>query len=415
MEGISDKATDNKLNFGIWVMLIGTFFVVVADFMIIPYYAIYFTETMKYSVFFSGMALSTFSISSKVANFTGGYLIDRFRPEIFINLGFILMIIAYISLIFINVQFLFIIALMLLGFGDGCIGIAMKYKLIAQSETPAQKARMFALISICFNLGSMVGPLIGFLLVGLSYKLAFTCIAILYLLTYISIRLFTLPSAATEKRQLNVKEDFKEIASHKQFVSFMLLVIGFFIVFSQFQFSIPVILKSIYQSDAAFKISTIFALNGLVIVLLQYPIVRRLENHNMLRTSLVGFSLVLLAFTLIAISQFLNLGFSMIYLSIFVFTVGEIMFNTFSNSYVSTISPKGRLATYLGFIGLASGLGSFFGNSISGNLIPTLLAVNKHYLVWIVFVVMGLLLMGVYFFMRKLLLKNEVEEIQNAN
>lgn len=390
---------DNKFNFAIWVMLSVSLLALIADYMVIPYYAIYFTDVLKFSLVFSGLALAAFSLSSKISNFIGGFLTDRFNPEIFINTGFTLMILSYCSFIFIKTQIMFFIMLIILGVGDGCIGIAMKYKLVAQCKTLAQRARMFSLMSIATNLGSMIGPVVGFWILKYSYSVVFVCVTLIYALAFLSILLFTNRSVKEEVESKDSILGIKSILSHKQFVSFLILILGFYIIFSQFQFSIPIVLKTLYSADAASKISIIFALNGFVIILAQYPITRWLESRNTLNLTLMGFSILVASYGLIALQQYFNTHFGVIYTFVVMFTIGEILFNTFSNSYVATISPEKRLGTYFGFLGVAMGVGSALGNYISGDIISKYVNTAPH-LIWIVLISLSTATFILFFMVR---------------
>lgn len=414
MDKSIELSEHKKFSVAIWTMLVSTFFVVVADYMIIPYYAIYFTNDLKYSVVFTALALSVFSLSSKGGSFVGGYLTDFYNPEFFINLGFILMIISYASFIFIRTQALFIFGFILLGIGDGCIGISMKYKLISQCKSNAQKAKMFSLLSIAYNMGAMIGPIVGIWMIRHSYKITFCSITTIYFLIYLAIILFTENSIKNEENTSRTIKDFKNIFHHREFMSTLLLVFGFFIIFSQLQFSMPVVTKLLYKIDADTKISMLFMLNGLVIVLFQYPIVKYFENGNMIKICLAGFATVIMSYMTTFVVQYFNFSFNFLYLSIFIFTIGEILFNTFSNSYVASIAPKKNLATYLGFVGLAMGLGNSIGNFMSGKTIDYLTYSHKFYILWIILSGIGIIII-LLFMVGKKLIKTTDKQMMYVN
>jgi MFS family permease len=91
--------------------------------------------------------------------------------------------------------------------------------------------------------------------------------------------------------------------------------------------------------------------------------------------------LTLLGYLLLAVAPH-----AWIYAPIVVLTLGEILFTTFANTHVAAIAPPHRLATYLGLLGLLSGVGTAMGNALSGALLAPLLAAGLPWLLWVIFV-----------------------------
>jgi hypothetical protein len=99
-----------------------------------------------------------------------------------------------------------------------------------------------------------------------------------------------------------------------------------------------------------------------------------------------GFLLTLLGYLLLAAVHGSRAPHAWVYAPIVVLTVGEILFTTFANTHVAAIAPAHRLATYLGLLGLLSGVGTAMGNAVSGALLAPLLAAGLPWLMWVIFV-----------------------------
>ncbi|MEV5837165.1 MFS transporter [Nocardia sp. NPDC052112] len=372
----------------VWVLLAVTALTVTADFMVIPYYSVHFTHTLHLGVTFGAAVMTAFVLTSRGAQFVGGFLTDRFQPERIITAGFFGMVAGFLILSVAGSAAPVTVAMLLLGLGDGCLVIAMRYKLIANTD-PGLRPRLFALTSVCFNAGTVAGPLIGALLLGLSYRLAFATVAAVFIATYAAQRLLTARSAPGTAHPNDLRTDLRGLVRHRELRQAVTLITGFWVLFSQFQFSMPVVVATLYPAGWQAVIGTLYTLNGVLIVLFNLPITRALEKRPPRRVMVAGFVVVQLSFLALAVVQQSRFPLFLTYAAVAAFTLGEIIFNTFANTHMAAIAPDGRLATYIGILGLATGVGAAIGNVLSGFLIEPLLATQRVHLVWAIFVVVS--------------------------
>lgn len=378
------------LSRSVWVLLAVTALTVTADFMVIPYYSVHFTRTLHLDVTFAAAVMTAFVLTSRGAQLLGGYLTDRFQPEQIITAGFLGMVGGFLILSVAGSAAPVLAAMLLLGLGDGCLVIAMRYKLIANAD-PGLRPRLFALSSVCFNAGSVAGPLIGALLLGLSYQLTFATVAAVFLATYAAQRLLTAASPpGTATQPIDFRTELRRLARHRELRRAVTLVTGFWVLFSQFQFSMPLIVAAQHPDDGQTVIGTLYLLNGVLIILFNLPLTRALEKRPPLRVMVAGFAVVQASFLALAVVQQSRFPLLLTYAAVAVFTLGEIMFNTFSSVHMAAIAPDGRLATYIGILGLVTGVGAAIGNLASGFLIEPLLAAHHVHLVWAIFVAVSI-------------------------
>jgi MFS family permease len=371
----------------VWVLLVLTLVTVAADFMVVPYFAVYFSRVLDLGVAFAAAALTAFTLVSKTSQVLGGWLIDRLAPERLLAVGFATMILAYLVLATARSAPAAATGMVLLGLGDGCLVIAMRYKLISGCDA-GLRPRVFSLTSICFNLGAMAGPLIGVLLFTFSPAWTFACAAVVYAGSYVMLRLFTESqpaSGAPAAPGRDTRAGLREMFTHRSLLLAVLLITGFWVIFSQFQFSLPVVVTALDPAHGTTTIAAMFALNGGLIVVLSLPLTRALEGRPARAVMQAGYLLTLLGYLLLAAVQQLRVPQPWSFSPIVVLTVGEILFNTFANTHIAAIAPPHRLATYLGLLGLLTGLGTALGNTLSGALVPPLLAAGQPWLVWATF------------------------------
>lgn len=377
-----------------WVLLVLTLVTVAADFMVVPYFAVYFSRVLGLGVAFAAAALTAFTLVSKAAQAVGGWLTDRLAPERLLAAGFAAMVLGYLVLATARSATAAVAGMLLLGAGDGCLVIAMRYKLVSGCE-PRLRPRVFSLTSICFNLGTMAGPLAGVVLFAVSPAWTFACAAAVYAVSYALLRLFTgsRPAAAPAEgpaepaaaKARDARTGLREMLADRRLLLAILLITGFWVIFSQFQFSLPVVVTALDPVHGTTTVAAMFALNGGLIVVLSLPLTRALEKRPARAVMQAGFLLTLLGYLLLAAVQALHIPQLWVFAPIVVLTVGEILFNTFANTHIAAIAPPHRLATYLGLLGLVTGLGTALGNSLSGALVPPLLAAGKPALVWVAF------------------------------
>jgi DHA1 family multidrug resistance protein-like MFS transporter len=243
---------------------------------------------------------------------------------------------------------------------------------------------VFSLTSVCFNLGAMVGPLVGVVVFAVSPSWTFACAAAVYVVSFVALRVFvprTVRPDESPPARGDARAAVREILTHRRLLAAALLITTFWVVFSQFQFSVPVVVTALDPVGGTTTVATLFALNGGIIVAFSMPLTRALEKRPARTVMVWGFVLTLLGYLLLAAAPH-----AWIHAPVVVLTLGEILFTTFANTHVAAIAPPHRLATYLGLLGLLSGVGTAMGNALSGALLAPLLAAGLPWLLWVIFV-----------------------------
>ncbi|MDA9347035.1 MFS transporter, partial [bacterium] len=200
------------------------------------------------------------------------------------------------------------------------------------------QTRAVSLLRMAFNLGFIIGPAIGGVIIALtSYKWifildAFTCWGAA-IMTYFLIKDYSHKQFENKEEEIDKPIEVKNPYRDKPYLLFlfysMLMLIGFF----QILFTVPLYLEEIahFSTD---QIGFFFGINGALVFILEMPLVQYVDKRKIIMKAMVAGS-VMIGFGLLAlISQ------SYILLSLAVFLllsgVGEIV----NFPFISTTALK---------------------------------------------------------------------------
>lgn len=335
--------------------------------MVVPFLTIYLKSKMGFSYLEIGTIMSVFGVGSLIGTYSGGKLTDKigFYPVLFWSL--FLGGLSFILLGFLTSFLAWCIAITILGMVGEAFRPAIYTGLASYSEGSYQ-TRGTSLIRLAVNLGISVGPAIGGFIAynigfaGLFWADGLTCIAAaLFMRIYIPYK---------RNIKTNSSESSTVITGISAYKDFHFLVfIGFLIFtslgFMQFFLLIPMYYKEHFMFNES-QIGLILALNGMLIVLFEMPLVHRLENK------IPKLMLIALGSGLLGLSFLILIpGYTVWYVAVFsltILTLGEIFNMPFANSFAMNQASEGRRGQYMALYAMAysiahiiaPGMGSFF-------------------------------------------------------
>lgn len=326
--------------------------------MVLPFLGIYLTSSLGFTLEQTGIILSCFGVGSMAGSFLGGWLTDKYGHFYVQFLSLFIGGVLFISLS--NVQ----------GFYSLAVGILF-LSTIAESFRPANAAsvsfyakpenvsRAFSLNRMAINLGFSIGPALGGLLAGISFKLLFvadglTCIAaaIFFFLYFKNIQGHQ--PISKEKKELSAKT--KSAYHDRQFLIFTVLSSCFAILFFQLFISLPLYYRDVYQLSEG-KIGMLLALNGIVVFSMEMILVYILGKSTKIhRLIFIGLVLVGAGFAV------LNLVHSVLILVIGMFTlsIAEIFAMPFMVTFVVQRSDLQNRGSYMGMYSFSFAVGHVF-------------------------------------------------------
>lgn len=329
--------------------------------MVVPFLSLYLTNSLEFSLEQVGWVMSCYGFGSVAGVFIGGKLSDR--------IGYYK--VMYLSLlgtgmVFFSIQFIS-------SFYSLCIGI-FTLTIIADMFRPAvwvalddysddeNRTRSVTLIRLAINLGFSMGPALGGLLITFwSYQSLFwidglTClIAGLVIIRYLSQK--------SEVKQKHKKEDSPKLSPYKdgRYLIFWvaMFLIGF--TFMQYFSTIPLYYSQKLGLNED-SIGLILAMNGLLIFVLEMPLVHKLEKGKLenLKIVIAGAFLLLLSFLVLTIAPYIFLAI----VGIIFMTFGEMLGFPFSNSYALDRSKLGNQGSYMALYSMSFSVAHILGPNI---------------------------------------------------
>ena len=344
----------------VWLLAMVTF-INRAGTMVIPFLSLFLTEDMGLSLIQIGWVMSSFGVGSVLGSWIGGKLTDR--------IGFYEVMLGAL----IGSGVAFIILQYVSGFIPFCIGIFV-LTLIADSFRPAlfvalrgyaspeNRTRAVTLIRLAINLGFSMGPAIGGLIItSLSYSGLFwvdglTCI--------VAAGLFSLALPRKKRSNQEEKKENEVIRSPYKdgpFLFFHLARVLISIPFLQYFSTVPLFYSEIHGMSEA-DIGLLLGFNGLLIFLVEMPLIKYCEQKgydifNIMIASVVLFALSFIVVVVIPTIFFLWIGMALM-------TVGEMLNFPFMNRFVFDRSDKGPPGAYMALFTISWSVAHIFGHNL---------------------------------------------------
>lgn len=337
--------------------------------MVIVFITIYLTKELHFGIREAGYVMGFFGAGALTGAFVGGKLTDRFGyyPVQFWSLianGVMLILLLPIRDFWLMCAAVYLMSL------TGDVFRPANSVAIARNSAPENRTRSISLMRMAFNMGWTISPAVGGLLVAtLGWTWLFwidgiTCIAAALTLRWL------MPPKPEDK--VVETPDNKEIVPAVQspyrdrpFLWFALLTMLNAVVFMQLLWTVPVFWKDGFQWTEA-RIGLMSALNGLMVFLIEMPLVHRLEGR---RPQLSYARMGLLMYVVAYLSFELPLGASAVALMFIIFiSFGEMFVMPFSSNYVygrSAGSQQGQyMALYTMAYSIANIIAPLFGTQV---------------------------------------------------
>ena len=291
--------------------------------MVIPFMTVYLTQALDYTLPQAGLVMTCFGAGSVLGAFMGGRLADKIgyypvQVGALVGSGLLFIVLSF---------FQSLVAMCILVFLISSVADAFRpanMVAVAAYSKPENRTRALALLRLAINLGFALGPAVGGMIAAsIGYGWLFwidglTCISAGVFL------FFSLRPKEVETPQEKAAENVTpvKVYQNRQYMFFLVLVLANALVFLQLFNALPVFLKQDYGLDEA-QIGQLMAINGLLIAILEMPLIFMLEKRfNMYRIVSLGTLLIGLSFL---IFNFFPIWGVIAFLSMIIITVGEML------------------------------------------------------------------------------------------
>jgi MFS family permease len=331
-----------------------------------PFMAIFFNIDLGIPIYEVGIIFTLLSVVSIVVSLLGGGLADKIGRKNTIVIGSMLGFALYLSLslmLILKVPIIFVIVVFIISATSGALIFPAASALVADYTEDDQRMKGYVIYRILSNLGWAIGPLIGSFLFNSGLDVIFLFVSISSLVQFMVV-VFTVRDRKKRDHTRKAGERFSLLVLDKYLIVFGLATFLVTMVASQFSVTFPVyasIKIGIPEADLGY----IYAVNGTVVVVGQYPMIMGLKKFPDIFIMILGAIFYSVGYFIVSFSHNLvGLMFDML-----IITMGENLTSPVINTVVSKIAAEGKMARYMGFIGMLNSTGRALGPSIGSTFL----------------------------------------------
>ena len=252
----------------------------------------------------------------------------------------------------------------------------------------------FGIFYMIVNVGGFIGPWAASKMRDINWEYVFMMCSAVIVVNLVLLFFYKEP-AKEQKEKETLSQALNQIISNTlivlkdtKFVLFLLIMVGFWIMYMQLFFTVPVYITQwanttvVYQKlgflqpvfgsveDGIGLIRPEMMINipAFTIILFQVIISNRVASIKPIRTMIIGILVVALAF--LQMRYYVNGWF--IGLSLVTLAFGEMASSPRIQEYISSIAPKEKVALYMGYSFLPLAGGNLLGGLLSGKLYGSL-------------------------------------------
>jgi MFS family permease len=377
----------------VWILFYGRIIQATGFAMALPFLALYLNGQLGVSMTEVGLVLLISSAIGATGNIVGGEIADKFgRKRIMaVALGGRAIMMVLIGAVILFVSGYLIIAVMItISSFMGSMFEPASNAMVADIVPANRRLDAYGLLRIGANLGWALGPMIGGLLAMFSFSYLFMVggVATAVVAAFLMVMLSESRAPGVSRERFRVR-DMVKITHNRQFAAFCFISLFLFIMFGQMSSTFAVYSENTVHISTA-QVGYLYAINGMLVVFLQFPIARVISHYRMSSVIAVGSLFYAIGYGIVGFApDFLFLAVCM-----FVVTMGEMTVSPSSMNLVANMSPENERGRYMGVYGMFSSYGFAAGPFIGGVLMDVL--IGSPAVLWISIGMFGIVAMVGY-------------------
>jgi len=349
-----------------WVVIAITFIDRIGGSLLFPFFALYITSKFNVGMTEVGVLFAAFSVSSFAGSAIGGALTDRFGRKGIIMFGLIASSFSTVAMGLIDSFQAFFFLALFVGILTDVAGPAHQ-AMIADILPEKQRADGYGILRVAFNLSVVIGPAIGGLLASRSYMLLFLSDAAISLLTVILIAIFlpeTKPEAHPDAPKETIGTTFAgygQVFRNTAFMLFLGAVMLQVFAYMNMNTTLGVYLRNEHGTPES-SYGLLLSINAAMVVLMQFPITRRITKYPPMLMMAFGTFLYVIGFSMYGFVS----AYSMFVLAIVIITIGEMVVSPVSQALVASFAPEDMRGRYMAVSGFSWGIPFAVGPYLAG-------------------------------------------------
>jgi DHA1 family multidrug resistance protein-like MFS transporter len=371
---------------GLAILLIFTFFMAVGFDMIMPLIIGHYVNDVGFTATAVAVALAVRQFSQQGLALVGGGLADRFDIRTLIGLGVLLRAIGFAALAFASNYAILLMAMVLIGLGG--VLFEMPYQsAIALLTTEKNRSRYYSLNNTVSGVAGAIGPLIGVALLRFDFVLVCFGAAFCFLINFV-ISCFAMPRVMRSEPSYPILPAIKAIARDKSYLTFVLLMVIFWLAASQIDFSYPLKIQEI--TGNADGVGVMYAVYAVVYGALQYPLVAlSLKKFSPRQSVAIGIAVIAAA---LIFTAFVKTTIPFMAL-VGIYALGMLLARPNQQNIAVSMAEPRALGMYLGVNSMAFAIGKGFGTILGGAAFDLAKKAGAEALPWYLFTAVALVSM----------------------
>ena len=385
------------------LLLLNQLTINVGFYMLVPYLAAHLSGELGLATWMVGFVLGVRNFAQQGMFLLGGSLADRFGYKLLIVAGCALRTIGFGLLGVVDSVPALVMASAATGFAGALFNPAVRAYLA--HDAGERRVEAFALFSVFYQAGILLGPLIGLVLTGVAFSL--TCAvaaAVFALLTVLQIRALPQRTGCADTGREPMLATWRAVAANRPFVLFAVAMIGSYVLSFQVYLALPLQAKVIVSSErgASAAVAGVFAVSGLVTILGQIRLTawfrRRFGPGRSMSIGLVTMGVAFVPMLLVELApveptsvEAVAIGLVALIIGSGVLALGTAIVFPFEMDTIVSLSGDRLVATHYGLYNTVCGVGILLGNLGTGWALDLAAARGLAALPWLTLLVLGVI------------------------
>jgi DHA1 family multidrug resistance protein-like MFS transporter len=374
------------------ILYIAVFSVNMGFFALIPYLALYLTESLMWSMALTGILLGVRQFSQQGFTFLGGILADRRGCKQTLILGLVVRSAGFAYFAFCQEIWHFFVAAVLSGFGGALFEPSLQGA-FAKLSPENHRKQLFSFKNMVSNVGIICAAFLGSLLTSID----FYYLSIFAGLIYVFLALFihnnlTVPDIEIEHQ--SIVQDIGEIVKNAPFIFYTFVLMGYFYLFMQLYLTVPRLAVRITGDSTS--VAYIYAVVSISVICFQLYVSKLIENFPN-RFIMIGLGSLIMGISLFLMGS--SNGIFMLCFSAVIFAAGTMIAAPVIMDVIPLFAPPRLMASYYGFNGYSMAVGGALSTSLGGWFYDKGEHLGMPLLPWFICLTVSFIVMGCMYFL----------------